>query len=124
MKAVLLVSHGSRSAASKRENLHLAEVLKARGGFPVVQCAFLEAESPSVPEGIEACVKQGASEIVILLNFLNSGNHVLKDIPALVEAAAKNHPGIKFCLTPPVGIHPGIADLFLDLIAAAEKKAS
>ena len=123
MKALLLVSHGSRSAAARRENQGLAEVLKARSGCPVVECAFLEADSPSVPEGIEACARQGASEIVVLLNFLNSGNHVLKDVPALIEEAAEKHPGIRFRMTPPVGIHPGIADIFLELIAGTQKAA-
>jgi sirohydrochlorin ferrochelatase len=121
VKAILLISHGSRSEAARRENRGLADVLKARTRVPVVECAFLEADSPSVPEGIRACAVQGATEIIVLLNFLNSGNHVLKDVPALVDDASKQYPGIRFRMTPPVGIHPGIADIFLDLIAGIEK---
>lgn len=119
MKAILLVSHGSRSPRSRQENTALTALLKEKSQAAIAECAFLEADSPSIPEGIDLCAKRGARQIVVLLNFLNSGKHVLTDIPALVEEARKRHPGIEIRVTPPIGTHPRIGDLFLEWINGA-----
>lgn len=116
MKAVLLVSHGSRYAKTKEEVTALVE--KLRGGLSgvIIDFAFLELESPSIPEGIAECVKKGATEVTLLLNFLNSGKHVDEDIPRIVREAEEQHPGVHFQMTAPVGQHDQMVSLFLDLI--------
>lgn len=119
MKAILLISHGSRSPRSRQENLELTQKLKGLSGAVIAEAAFLEADTPSIPEGIDRCIAQGASEVVVLLNFLNSGKHVLTDIPALVDEGRRRHPGIIFRVTPPIGTHPRIGDLFLEWIRSA-----
>ena len=53
MKAVLLVSHGSRSSKPKEEVAELVKVLKFKTGVDVFEFAFLEIEDPSIPEGLE-----------------------------------------------------------------------
>jgi sirohydrochlorin ferrochelatase len=116
MKAILLVTHGSKSKQSREEVVDLTQELRKRTDAPVVEFAFLDVDKPTIPEGIEVCVKQGATEITVLQNFLNSGNHVLQDIPAFIETAKLKFPGVSFTLTPPIGQHPKIPDLFLDLL--------
>lgn len=116
MKAGLLVTHGSRSEKSTREVARLAQVLKKQSGLRVLEYAFLDVARPSILEGIEACARQGATEVVILQNFLNSGNHVLKDIPAIVHAAKKKYPKIRFRIKPPIGLHPKIKNLYLEYL--------
>ena len=116
MKAVLLVSHGSRSSKTKEEVGALVEVLKKCGKADIFELAFLELELPSMPEGIDICAARGAVRIVVLLTFLNSGRHVNTDIPQIVREAQVKYPQISFSITTPVGQHPGIADLFTDLI--------
>ena len=116
MKAVLLISHGSRSAKTKEEVSVLVEDLRKRTGIAIVEYAFLEIESPSIPEGIDLCVAKGASQVIVLLNFLNSGRHVNNDIPDIVRQANEKYPQVGFSITTPVGQHPKIAELFLDLI--------
>ena len=117
MKAILIISHGSHSKKTKQEVITLVKNLRQRTRIPVIEYAFLEIESPSIPEGIEECVKKGAQEIFVTLNFLNSGKHVDEDIPRIVAEAQKKYPSVKLKITPPVGQHPKIPDLFLDLIA-------
>lgn len=116
MKAVLLISHGSRSPETKREVSSLVVRLRQRMTGGIVEFAFLELESPSIPEGIDLCVQKGADEIVVLLNFLNSGRHVDVDIPEIVRNAQAKHLPIKISITKPVGQHPKIEDLFFDLL--------
>ena len=90
----------------------MARLLKKKSGLRIFEYAFLDVTRPSIPEGIEACVRKGATEIVVLQNFLNSGNHVLKDIPAMIRQAKKKFPGVCFVVTRPIGRHPKIGDLF------------
>jgi sirohydrochlorin ferrochelatase len=116
MKAALLVSHGSRSPQTKKEAADLVERLRARGAADIVEFAFLEIESPSIPEGIDMCAAKGAGEIVVLLNFLNSGRHVDLDIPDIAQKARLKYPAITISVTKPVGQHPKIEDLLLDLL--------
>ena len=96
MKAILLVSHGSRSPKTKEEIIVLVDILRQRLPQTIVEFAFLEIEPPSIPEGIDKCVSQGATEVIVTLNFLNAGRHVNEDIPAIVRAAQKKYPQIKF----------------------------
>ena len=119
MKSVLMISHGSQSPLTKEEVIRLTEHLKQESKLKIFEIAFLEINSPSIPEGIEHCVQKGAHEVVLLLNFLNSGNHVLEDIPAFVEDAVKKYPHVKFRMTPTIGQHPKISHLFLEMIRDA-----
>lgn len=116
MKAVLLVSHGSHSPKTKHEVASLVKQLKRRSKIKIFKFAFLEIEQPSIPSGIEMCVQAGVTQVLILLNLLNSGKHVDEDIPRIVNEARKKYPKVNFKITPPVGQHAKIVDLFLDFI--------
>ena len=116
MKAVLLVSHGSRSPKTKEEISDLVISIRHRLSNTIVEFAFLEIESPCIPEGIDKCVSQGAAQIIVTLNFLNAGRHVDEDIPAIVHAAQEKYPQVKFKMSKPIGQHTHIPNLFLDLI--------
>ena len=116
MQAVLIVSHGSHSPKTKQEIKALVLKFKGKTHIPIIAYAILEIEKPSIPEGIQNCFDQGAREIKILLNFLNSGQHVDQDIPQLVKEARLKYPGLTIKISSPVGQHEGIVDLFLDLM--------
>lgn len=115
-KAILIVSHGSRSPRTKEELSLLVRALRQKSNIDLIFDAYLELESPSIPEGIDRCVQQGAHEIIVALNFLNSGKHVDQDIPVIVTACRAKYPHISIHITPPLGQHPSIPEVFLDLI--------
>ena len=119
MKAVLLVSHGSRSSKTKEEVSELVQALKLKTGISIFEFAFLEIEHPSIPEGIDICVQKGALEVIVLLNFLNSGRHVNDDIPQIVFDAQHKFPHVRLSITQPIGQHSKIIDLFVDLLQHA-----
>ena len=116
MKAILLISHGSRSVNTKKEVVELIVKLKVAKVADFIEYAFLELEEPSIPDGIDLCVRNGAKDIKILLNFLNSGRHVDQDIPRIILDARTKYPDVNIKITKPVGQHPGIVNLFLDLL--------
>ena len=116
MKSVLLISHGSHSPKTKHEVVALIKRLKPLCDFEIFEYAFLEIEEPSIPEGIELCVKKGVTEVIILVNFLNSGKHVDEDIPRIIREAKTKYLSVNFRITIPVGQHSNITELFLDLL--------
>lgn len=114
MKALLLVAHGSRRAASNEEVVALADRVadEVTGSFALVEAAFLELAEPSIEEGIGRCVAQGAREIAVVPYFLAAGTHVVKDIPAIIESARAAHPGVVIT----VGEHVGASSQMPALI--------
>lgn len=120
-RAVLVISHGSRSARTKEEVRQLIGRLKSMAKIDLIEDAYLEIESPSIPEGIAGCAQKGADEIIVLLNFLNAGRHVDVDIPNIISEARKKFPNVKIHLTRPVGQHPRIPELFTDILSPFQK---
>jgi len=115
MKALLIVAHGSRRVASNDEIRHLTESLrnKASGDFGIIQCAFLELASPSIPEGIDQCVQAGAEHIDVMPYFLSAGRHVAEDIPNEVAPKQRQYPHCHIRITPYLGEAEQIGDVIL-----------
>jgi sirohydrochlorin ferrochelatase len=115
MKALLLVAHGSRRAEANAEVHRLVGAVRRRatGRFALVKVAFLEFTEPTLAEGLEACVAQGAAEVVVVPYLLSAGSHAARDIPRAVAARQKAHPEVTIRIAPHVGLAAGMADLVL-----------
>jgi sirohydrochlorin ferrochelatase len=116
--AVLIVAHGSRNPAAEKEFLQIVEQLRQTLTYPILQYAWLEMSQPDIVTGLDLCKEQGAEKIVLMPYFLNLGNHVIKDIPAIVEAWQKSNPLIEVM----VARHLGISDLLLELVQVRVKE--
>lgn len=119
--AVIILGHGSRSAGADKTVQRIAAEVKKRGGYEIVEQAFLQLSSPSLRETIEACARKDAGRIVIVPFFMQSGAHVTRDIPALIEEARKKHPGVEILMTDFVGAHPLMAEIVMDLVGRIDK---
>ena len=119
MKALLLVAHGSRRQKSNDEVILLAEKLKNECSeqYHIVHGAFLELSEILIPDGIKQCIADGASSIIVLPYFLNSGRHVVEDIPNIINDCIEQHPNIEIRLASHLGASPLMMDL---LISSAE----
>jgi sirohydrochlorin ferrochelatase len=118
--AVIILGHGSRSAGADKAVQRIAVEVKKRGGYEIVERAFLQHTLPTLMETIEACARQDAGRIVIVPFFMQSGAHVTKDVPVLIEQARKKHPGIEILLTDFVGSHHLMAEIVMDLVGKAK----
>jgi len=72
----------------------------------------MELAMPDIAASYAACVKRGASHIVVLPLFLARGRHWTRDIPGLTSQAAAMFPGTSYQIAEPLGID----DLLLDLL--------
>ena len=83
--------------------------------YGIVNAAFLELAEVLIPDGIKQCVTEGASSIVVLPYFLNSGRHVIEDVPGIVNDCIEQYPDVEIRLAP----HLGASDLMMDLIISS-----
>lgn len=117
MKSLLLVAHGSRRSESNEEIRVLAGKLaiRAAADFLVVLPAYLELAEPSVPDGIEQCIAQGATSVSVVPYFLARGVHVANDIPKLVAIKQAQYPELDIHITDYLGTSDAIVDVLLEL---------
>ena len=117
-RALLVVAHGSRREASNDEVRKLTEAIAAKAGtrFMMVAPAFLELATPSIPDGIENCIRSGAQEVVILPYFLSAGRHVAQDIPAEVDIKRQQYPQVPISIAAYLGSDEGVVELMLGLV--------
>ena len=91
-RAVLLIGHGSKITGSSKALDQVLRALRAKESDTLFQAAFLELQSPSIPQAIEFCVSQGVEEIILIPYFVQMGRHVVQDIPQIVSEAKARYP--------------------------------
>ena len=109
--ALLLIAHGSRRTEANAELDRIAERLRERGRYPIVQSSFLEIAEPSIEDGGAKCVERGATKVVMLPYFLSPGRHVVEDLTAARTKLCERFPAVRFSLAEPLGSHPLILDV-------------
>lgn len=118
MKALVLVAHGSRRQASNEEVINLSRMVAEtmKDNFPIVDAGFLELADPSIPEAINRCVQQGATDVCVMPYFLSAGRHVQEDVPGEIEKAREMTPHIPMTLLTHIGGAPQMIDLIRDTV--------
>lgn len=107
-RAVILVDHGSRERAANAQLAAIAAALGRRLRGRLVSTAHLTIAAPGLPAAIDACVAEGAREIVVMPYFLAPGRHALRDVPRLAREARARHPGVRIGVSAPLGVHAGL----------------
>ncbi|KAK1383839.1 Cobalamin (Vitamin B12) biosynthesis CbiX [Heracleum sosnowskyi] len=113
---VIIVDHGSRR---KESNLMLNEfviMFRDKTGYPIVEPAHMELAEPSIKDAFASCVQQGVNRVIVSPFFLFPGRHWHQDIPSLTAEAAKEHPGVSYMITAPLGLHELLVDVVNDRI--------
>jgi len=92
--ALLIAGHGSRDADGVAEFLDMARRFRAtRPGTPV-EVAFLEFARPTIQEGIDRLVAQGATSVIVLPGVLMAAGHAKNDMASEVRTARARHAGL------------------------------
>jgi sirohydrochlorin cobaltochelatase len=102
-KAIILFGHGSRDPLWRLPMETVAARLRAMEPDRPVRCAFLELDSPTLPEAVAEVVGQGARDITIVPMFLGTGRHAREDLPRLLWQLKAEHPHVAFSLQKSVG---------------------
>ena len=113
-RALLIVDHGSVRQEANRMLEGVANLLRGQRPGLIVHIAHMELAEPTLGQSIAACVRDGATEVIIHPYMLSPGRHATRDIPAMVEATSAAFPRIKFSVTPPLGLHEKIGEVILE----------
>ncbi len=116
MRAVLYVSHGTRVKKGVEQAEAFIQACMARTSAHIQEICFLELVEPGIPDGIERCVSQGATEIIIQPVLLLAAGHVKQDIPEEVSKSAAHYPHVTFIFSEPLGVDPKIIEILSERI--------
>jgi len=117
--ALLLVDHGSVRAEANALLAEVARLVQEFSGLKIIEHAHMELAEPTIAQGFDACVAAGANMVIVHPYFLAPGRHSTQDIPRLVAGAASCHPGVRYSVSEPLGLHPKIAEVVLERAARA-----
>lgn len=121
-EAVLVIAHGSREQESNQAFLDFVEKFRKTCSGKFVQPAFQELSQPDIPSAVEACVQQGAGDIIVVPFMLFPGRHVKKDIPEFIRQAKLKHPQLDFHYTGPLADHPAMVEVLHQKVGTGKKK--
>ncbi|MEG0258745.1 MAG: sirohydrochlorin chelatase [Lysinibacillus sp.] len=110
MQAILYIAHGSRVKAGVEQAKSFLLRVQEEVGLSIQEICFLELAQPTIAEGIENCVRRGATAIAVMPILLLAANHAKHDIPEELELAKLQFPNIRFTYGEPLGVH----DLLID----------
>jgi cobalt/nickel transport system ATP-binding protein len=116
--ALLLVGHGSRSAAGVGSYWELAAAVQAQAPHLALGCGFIELAEPDLDTAVDDLVSAGAASVAAVPLVLLGAGHMKDDGPAALARARHRHPGVTFTYGRHLGIHPA------PLAVATERAAS
>jgi len=117
--AILLMGHGSRIPEANDALYAIAAMVGQGTGCAIVEVAFREQHAPNIQQGIDRCVAQGATRVLLYPYFLFAGAHVLEDLPAELEEAGVRYPQLELILGEPLGVHPKLGEIVCERIEAS-----
>src|SRR6266446_3699343 len=128
-QGILVVGHGSRREEANRDVREAARRIGERGGFTLVEAAFLEIEHPNIAAGFKSLAERGACNVTVHPYFLSPGRHTRGDLPREVRAVAQCFPGVSYQITEPLSAHPLVIEASIERIRetasfASEKRKS
>lgn len=106
-RGLILFAHGSRDPSWASSLETLSSEVRAIDPEREVRTAFLELQSPDLPTVIDEMAPRH-THLDICPVFWAATGHVRRDVPALLEAARRNHPDLSLRLLPALSDLPGL----------------
>lgn len=116
---LLLVAHGSRSAAGVAEARALEDAVVVGRPDLAVAMGFLELADPPAGPVLDELVARGCRQITVQPLMLLAAGHGKSDVPALVLEGRARHPHVEFLFASPLGVVPELLAVATARLAAA-----
>ncbi|KMK76057.1 sirohydrochlorin chelatase [Alkalihalobacillus pseudalcaliphilus] len=115
MQAILYVGHGSRvKEGNEQLRAFVHKVQNLFSHIPIQEIGFIELESPTIREGLKACVVQGATKITVIPILLLSAGHAKQDIPDELSDFQDEYPNVRIRYGRPIGVEKGVIRILQD----------
>jgi len=112
-RALVIVDHGSRLPEAHAHLEAIVSQVQGRAPDWRVYAAHLELASPSLEQALDACVRDGVSEVTVHPLFGLPGRHLSSDLPSRVRRAAEKNPALTIRVSSALGTDPRIAEWIL-----------
>ncbi|TYR78750.1 sirohydrochlorin chelatase [Priestia megaterium] len=116
MDAVLYICHGSRIKEGCTQAIEFIERCKKTIDIPIQELCFLELAPPTIEQGFERCIKQGATRIAVVPVLLLTATHAKKDIPEEIQKVHRHYPQVEVVYGEPFGVDNKIVDILMERI--------
>ncbi|MQA80390.1 MAG: hypothetical protein GEV10_18230 [Streptosporangiales bacterium] len=116
---LLIVGHGTRSAAGVDAFHRFVDRVRARAADRVVEGGFIELAPPPVTDAVAKVVAAGHLEMVTVPLVLTAAGHGKGDIPGAMAREQVRHPGLRYSYGRPLGPHPALQDVMADRVDTA-----
>ena len=103
---LLLVAHGSKSAAGTAEAIATGEQVAAAHPELAVELGFLELADPPAGPMLDRLVERGCTRIVVQPLILLAAGHGKSDVPAVALEGRDRHPHVEIVFGSPLGVVP------------------
>jgi sirohydrochlorin cobaltochelatase len=123
-QAVILFAHGARDPRWAASLQALAAAIRSRLGGASVRSAFLEMQSPTLPQALAAAAAEGARRIDIVPVFWAGAGHVDKELPPLIAAFEAGHPGVAIRTLPVLSELPGMLEFIAEVVGTLTEGTS
>lgn len=114
--AIILFAHGSAVEEANEGIRELARRIQSHGAYAYVRASFLGPGKPELGPAIAEAVAKGFDRVVVVPYFLTLGIHLRRDLPRLVAAEKKKHPGLEIQVGRSLEDHPEMASLVISRI--------
>lgn len=118
MTALLLVGHGTRSAAGVAEYFALAERVRALEPDLAVGTGFLELSPPPLSVAVADLVAAGHDHVAVVPLVLFAAGHAKTDVAASVQIARHDFPGTRFSYGRALGVSADLLTVVEERVAA------
>jgi precorrin-8X/cobalt-precorrin-8 methylmutase len=112
---LIIIGHGSKLPHNRETIEKLADILRKRGKFDIVEIAFMTRNKPGIPNVIEKVARQGTVKVVLIPTFLAHGVHTKQEIPEILklkqEESALKARGVELVYGEPLGSDERIAEI-------------
>ncbi|MQY20729.1 sirohydrochlorin chelatase [Nocardia macrotermitis] len=117
--ALIAVAHGSRDPRSAATMSAVVSGVAQRKPGLDVRLAFLDLNTPSVEQVVDAVVAQGHREAVVVPLLLGSAFHARVDLPGLLAAVRARHPRLRVRQAEVLGPDPLLVTALRERVLAA-----
>lgn len=112
--ALLIVDHGSRRQEANDMLEGVGDIVRKQRSDLIVHTAHMELAEPTIADGVQKCIDDGATEIIVHPYMLSPGRHATSDIPTMAKEAAAEHENVTVRVTGPLGLHDKLGEVILE----------
>lgn len=121
---LVLFAHGARDPEWAEPFRDIARQVEMMRPDLAVRLSFLEFQTPSLPDAINALVAEGHRDIRVAPLFMAQGGHLKKDVPVLLEGIRASHPGLRIELLQAIGDAPELRQAIAEWLVRSSPQSS